>query len=366
MSRILACRSCGSSRLHVILSLTPPPLANLFAAHRRAELHEPEDRFPLDLVLCSNCSLVQLTEDVPPERLFRDYLYQSSFSDTMTLHVKHSAERLICDRRLGTDSLVVEIGSNDGYLLRHFAAAGVPVLGIDPARNVAQVARTRGVPTISEFFGGPLAEELVAEGRSADVILANNVMAHVPDISGVAAGVAKLLKHDGIFVMETPYVRELIDRVEFDTIYHEHLFYYSLTALDALFRRHDLIVADVERIAIHGGSLRVSVAHAQSSVPSPAVNALLQQEAAWGVTTPEAYAGFGEQVDSLIHNLRSTLQGLKRGGNRIAGYGASAKGEHVAELCGGRARVARLRRRPQPCQAGTIHTRQPPADPRAG
>jgi SAM-dependent methyltransferase len=252
----------------------------------------------------------------------------------MTRHVRRSAQRLIEARNLDSGSLVVEIGSNDGHMLRPFVEAGIPVLGIDPARNVARAAAARGVRTVNEFFGKSLAERLVHDGCRADLILANNVMAHIPDINGVAAGVAALLSEGGVFVLETPYVKDLIDRVEFDTIYHEHLFYYSLTALDALFRRNGLATVDVERLPIHGGSLRLMVAHEGSLTETDAVRSLRREESEWGAGSIEAYADFANRVDAVIAELRTTLYDLKRDGCRIVGYGASAKGSTLLNCAG--------------------------------
>jgi SAM-dependent methyltransferase len=220
----------------------------------------------------------------------------------------------------------VEIASNDGYLLQHFVKAGVPVLGIEPARNVAKVAEQRGIPSITEFFGAELANRLVGEGYQADLVLANNVMAHVPNINGVMAGIKTLLKPQGVFVMETPYVKDLIDRLEFDTIYHEHLFYYSLTALEHLFRRNGLAAMAVERTPIHGGSLRVTATHAGREGARPSVTALLQEEANDGVATPRAYRDFATRVRALQRRLRDMLMAFKKQEKRLAAYGAAAKG----------------------------------------
>ncbi|MFN3650775.1 MAG: methyltransferase domain-containing protein [Armatimonadota bacterium] len=332
MSRITECRSCGATDLPVILNLGETPLANSLLTAEQLPLPEPS--FPLDLVLCRGCSLVQITETVPPEILFRDYVYFSSYSDTMLAHAREVAEQLTRERALGPESLVVEIASNDGYLLRNFVAAGVPVLGIEPARNVAQTAIAAGVDTVTEFFGRELARELAASGRGADVILANNVMAHVPDINGVVAGVKALLKRGGVFVMETPYVKDLLEHLEFDTIYHEHLFYYSLTALEQLYRRHGLAAADVEWIPLHGGSLRVTVAHAGEEGDRPRVEALLAEEAAWGVSDIPAYTRFAAGVESLCGELRMLLGQLQAEEKRVAVYGASAKGNTLLHSLG--------------------------------
>lgn len=324
MSRIDACSSCNHAPLHPIISLGETPLANALVAAEARAVSQP--RYSLTLVLCSHCSLVQITERVPPELLFRHYVYFSSFSDTMRQHAREYAAKLRESRSLDRNSLVVEIASNDGYLLTNFVEAGIPVLGIEPARNIAVVARERGIDTIDEFFDDKLAERLVSEGRRADVIIANNVMAHVPDVNGVVAGIAALLKRNGVFVMETPYVQDLLEHLEFDTIYHEHLFYYSLTAIDALVSRHGLAIVDIERVPIHGGSLRVSVAHRGEQPVAAAVTQLLDEERAWGVANPSAYASFAERVQTVCRELHDLIVSLRRDGKRVAAYGASAKG----------------------------------------
>src|SRR6266508_6405208 len=252
------CRSCHELGLRTFLSLGKTPLADALVP--RTRLDEPEPRFPLDVAFCESCSLVQLLEEVPPERLFVDnYLYFSSFSDDLLAHARDHALGLIARQRLGPDCLVVELASNDGYLLRNFVEAGVPVLGIDPAPDQAAAANTNGVPTLAEFFGTELARELRSQGRRADVVIANNVMAHVPDLNGFVEGIAILLAEDGVAEIEVPYVRDLIYNLEFDTIYHEHLCYFSITALDTLFRRHGLSLERVQALPIHGGSLRLTV-----------------------------------------------------------------------------------------------------------
>jgi len=318
-----ACRSCGAPQLERVLSLGRTPLAN--ALLTAEQIKAPEETFPLDLVFCPACALVQITETVSPEKLFREYFYLSSFSETMLRHAEEIAHRIIGSRQLNALSMVVEIASNDGYLLQFYRRAGIPVLGIEPATNIARVAEERGVPTRCDFFGLRLAETLYAEGLRADVIHANNVLAHVPDLNGVVAGLARLLKESGIAVIEVPYVREMIDGREFDTIYHEHLCYFSLTALDRLFRRNGLVIQDVERLPIHGGTLRVYAGKDESAV-TPAVLRLLHEEGEWGVDDLEFYQGFGGQVESLRAELLSLLSKLKSEGQQIAAYGASAKG----------------------------------------
>jgi SAM-dependent methyltransferase len=349
-SSSFACRSCGAAQLAGVLSLGRTPLAN--ALLTAEQLDAPEETYPLELVFCPACALVQITETVPPEKLFREYFYLSSFSDTMVRHAEEIAARLTRERGLDAQSLVVEIASNDGYLLQFYQRANVPVLGVEPATNIARVAvEERGVPTLSEFFGDALAARLRAEGQRADVVHANNVLAHVADLNGFVRGISLLLKDDGVAVVEFPYVKEMIDRCEFDTIYHEHLCYFSLTALARLFRRHGLAVVDVEQLPIHGGTLRVfaskddgrlnvddgskagdEVANevareaASSNRPTPAVRRLLAEEQAWGVGDAGFYAGFGAKVEKLRDELLSLLGGLKSRGERVAVYGASAKG----------------------------------------
>lgn len=318
-----------------MLSLGCTPLANALLTDE--ELRRPEPRFPLDVAFCPACSLVQITATVPPERLFRDYAYFSSYSDTMLRSVGALSGRLVRDRGLGGDSLVVEVASNDGYLLQFYRRAGVPVLGIEPARNIARVAEERGIPTVAEFFGRDLAAELAGTGRQADVIHANNVLAHVPDLNGVVAGFRELLKPDGVAIVEVPYVRDLLEHVEFDTIYHEHLCYFSLTALDRLFARQGLRIVDVERLPIHGGSLRVfgvAADAASAATPSARVAELLQEEAAWGVLDEATYRDFERRVTRLRAELVTLLGRLKSERKRIAAYGASAKGSTLLNYCG--------------------------------
>ena len=316
------CRSCGGANLELILSLGETPLANaLLTAEQRSQ---PEPRFPLDLVYCPDCSLVQITETVPPEQLFSHYLYLSSFSDTMLQSAEEVANRLADRRQLGPASLVVELASNDGYLLQYYRRRGVPVLGVEPAANIARVAEERGIPTLVRFFGEEVGQELRDQGKTADVIHANNVLAHVADLNGFVAGIALLLKDDGVAVIEVPHVKALVDHLEFDTIYHEHLCYYSLTALTPLFQRHGLTIVDVERLPIHGGSLRFYAS--PTGTPSEAVQRLLAEEAAAGVARFAFYRDFGQKVAGLRERLRSELAALKRAGKRLAAYGASAKG----------------------------------------
>ena len=271
---------------------------------------------------------------MPPEMMFRDYAYFSSFSDTMVQHANRIADRLVKAESLNDRSLVVEVASNDGYLLQWYKRAGVPVLGIEPARNIAQVAESeKGIRTISEFFGRDLATQLVSEGTQADVIHANNVLAHVPDLNGVVSGFKTLLKPGGVVVVEAPYLGELIEHVEFDTIYHEHLCYFSLTALNHLFLRHGLAIVDVERLPIHGGSLRIFASHTGARPVGESVRTVLDEEAKWVFSEPN-YQKFEQRVETLRSDLVSFLKQLKSSNYRIAVYGASAKGSTLLNYFG--------------------------------
>jgi SAM-dependent methyltransferase len=328
-SQPTACRSCGDQGLQSILSLGRTPLANALLTEE--QLGETEETYPLELVFCSQCSLVQITETVSPEKLFREYVYLSSFSDTMLRHAEAISAKVIETHHLGAKSLVVEVASNDGYLLHYYKRAGVPVLGIEPATNIAQVAEQRGIPTICDFFDEQLAERLYAEDRRADVIHANNVLAHVPDLNGFVRGLWRALREDGVVVVEVPYVKDMIDRCEFDTVYHEHLSYFSLTALNALFNRNGLNIQRVERLAIHGGTLRFEAGHAPQQDRS--VAQLLSEEKAWRADDVDFYMGFGAKVERLREELVALLHKLKTEDKRIAVYGASAKGGTLLNYC---------------------------------
>jgi SAM-dependent methyltransferase len=332
VTTISACRLCGSPRLFQFLSLGSQPLAN--AVLDPKDVGKPETRYPIDVVLCEECTGVQITETISPDILFRDYIYFSSFSDTMLKHAEEEATELRTKRRLGPDSLVVEIASNDGYLLKHFVAAGVPVLGVEPARNIAKVAAERGIRTVAEFFGREFGAQLARDGYQADVMLANNVMAHVPDINGVVAGIKILLKPGGVFVMETPYVKDMIDNLEFDTMYHEHFFCHSLTALEKLYRSHGLAACDVRWIPIHGGTIQVWVSHAGEEGARPAVAKMLADEKGWGVDQRRFYADFGTRVERLRDDVVGTLDRLRADGKRIGAYGAAAKGATLMNYMG--------------------------------
>jgi len=324
-----ACRLCGTDKLEVVLSLGKMPLAN--ASLTADQLHETEPVYVLELAFCSECTLVQITETVPPETLFGNYLYFSAYSQTMLQESEQLAGWLIESRRLNFESFVVELGSNDGYQLQYFLAKHIPVLGIDPAKNVVEVAEAKGVPTLCGYFGRKLALELRKKERLADVIIAKNVLAHVADLNGFVEGIGILLKKDGIAVIEVPYVKDMIDNSEFDTVYHEHLCYFSATALNRLFGKHEMVLKDVEHIPLHGGSLRLYVAH--SGKPMESVQSLLREEREWGVERAETYLGFADRVARVKDALTALLTSIKKDGYSVAAYGAAAKGTVLLNYC---------------------------------
>ncbi len=331
MATTTSCRSCGHDPLMPILSLGVTPLAD--ALLTADQLNEPEIRAPLDWAFCPNCALVQITESVDPDILFgRDYPYYSSVSRSLLAHFRSSAEELIARRGLDASSQVVEAASNDGYMLKVFAEAGIPVLGIDPAEGPARAAQQAGIPTLIDFFGTDLARRLRdEEGVQADLLLANNVLAHVPDVNGFVEGVRILLKDTGMAVFEAHYVADLVDHCEFDTIYHQHLFNYSATSVDHLFRRHGLYLNDVRRIPTYGGSLRLYVEPQEAVQDS--VRDLLAEEQRKGVDRPEYYLNFAERVQGIKKRLTDMLWDLKRQGNRIVAYGAAAKAATLLSYC---------------------------------
>jgi SAM-dependent methyltransferase len=328
---IEGCRSCGSSKLRSFLNLGTTPLADRLMT--KEQLSEVELVAPLDVVLCEDCSLVQITETVSPEILFcRNYPYFSSVSKALMKHFGDSAQQILESRELGPDSLVIEAASNDGYMLKHFVAAGVPVIGIDPADGPAKKAQEAGVRTLNTFFTKDLADKLCGEGNRADVFLANNVLAHVADLNGFTAGVARLLKDDGVGVIECPYLLDLIDHCEFDTIYHQHLCYFSITALVHLFRRHGLSLNEVVRTSIHGGSLRLFIG--KNEQVGESVTSILRREKELGVDGLAYYETFASRVEALKKDLIGVLETLKAEGKRIYGYGAAAKGCTLLSYCG--------------------------------
>lgn len=325
------CRSCGSDQLETILPFGVTPLADRLLTAE--QLDQPELTAPLTLVFCHQCALAQIKETVDPEILFyEEYPYFSSVSPSLVRHFRQSAEEIVAMRPFDASSLVIEAASNDGYMLKNFVEKGVPVLGVDPAKAPAQVAREAGIPTLDAFFGQELALQLRGQGKTADLFLANNVLAHVPDLNGFVAGIGTILKDSGMAVIEFPYVVDLVDRCEFDTIYHQHLCYFSVTAVDRLFRRHGLFLNDVKRVPIHGGSLRLFIEPLENVQQS--VTDLLAQERERRVDRIDYYKDFAGRVRGVRNALLEMLTGLKQQGHAIVAYGAAAKATTLLAYCG--------------------------------
>jgi SAM-dependent methyltransferase len=328
---ISGCRSCGNPNLKPLISFGKTPLAD--GLLKKEHLDKPELIVPLNLAFCPNCSLVQIIETVDPEVLFcRDYPYFSSTSNAYLLHTKKNAEELMTLKNLNSKSLVVEPACNDGYMLKNFVEHGVPALGIDPAEAPLKKAEQAGIRTLCTFFSKELANKLREEGTRADVLIANNVLAHVADINGFVEAVRIILKDNGTAAIEVPYLVDLINNLEFDTIYHQHLCYFSLTALDHLFRQHSLYINDVRHLSIHGGSLRIYVEPVENVKES--VKSLLKQEESKRISTFSYYSDFAKQVQELRNSLMDVLWDLKRNGKTIAAYGAAAKATTLLSYCG--------------------------------
>jgi SAM-dependent methyltransferase len=328
---ISGCRSCGNPNLKPLISFGKTPLAD--GLLKKEHLDKPELIVPLNLAFCPNCSLVQIIETVDPEVLFcRDYPYFSSTSNAYLLHTKKNAEELMTLKNLNSKSLVVEPACNDGYMLKNFVEHGVPALGIDPAEAPLKKAEQAGIRTLCTFFSKELANKLREEGTRADVLIANNVLAHVADLNGFVEAVRIILKDNGTAAIEVPYLVDLINNLEFDTIYHQHLCYFSLTALDHLFRQHSLYINDVRHLSIHGGSLRIYVEPVENVKES--VKSLLKQEESKRISTFSYYSDFAKQVQELRNSLMDVLWDLKRNGKTIAAYGAAAKATTLLSYCG--------------------------------
>jgi SAM-dependent methyltransferase len=330
---VLSCRACGRPLSNVFVDLGSSPLANSYLDE--AALQRPESFYPLCVFVCDGCWLCQLPECATPEEIFADYAYFSSYSTSWLEHARLYCEAMIDRFGLGSSSQVVEIASNDGYLLRHFRHRGVPVLGVEPAANVAEAARAAGIPTEVRFFGQAAARDLAARGFAADLLLGNNVLAHVPDLNDFVAGLALLLKPDGVLTMEFPHLVRLVDENQFDTIYHEHYSYFSFVAVERVFAAHGLALFDVEELPTHGGSLRVYAQREGGARPRGGrVDELLRRERGLGVETLGYYRGFAEKVRETKRRLLEFLIREKRAGRSIAGYGAPAKGNTLLNYCG--------------------------------
>lgn len=327
------CRLCSSPLVHTFVDLGMSPPCESFVAADAANDVEPF--YPLHAFVCDECFLVQLQEYVAPENIFTEYAYFSSFSDSWVAHAKRYCDMVIERFALGESSFVVELASNDGYLLQHFLTSNIPMLGIEPAVNVAKVAIGKGIPTLTEFFNEALATDMAARGQKADLIIGNNVLAQVPDINDFVAGMKALLKPDGVITLEFPHIEKLIEENQFDTIYHEHFSYFSLLTIEKMARRHGLKVFDVEEIPTHGGSLRVFFSHQDGNFPREArVDSLLARELNAGLDKIETYTAFSEAVRQTKRNLLSFLIRLKEMRKSICAYGAPGKGNTLLNYCG--------------------------------
>lgn len=328
------CRFCGSTLKHTFVDLGMSPLCESYV--NPEQLNQMEPFYPLHVYVCSNCFLVQLQEYVSPQEIFSHYAYFSSYSDTWLQHAKNYTEKVIARFGLHSSSQVVEIASNDGYLLQYFASKGIPVLGIEPAANVAEVAIKKDIPTVVKFFGRNTAGELAAAGKQANLLVGNNVLAHVPDINDFVAGCQILLLPEGVITMEFPHLMRLMEGNQFDTIYHEHFSYLSLLAVEKIFTAHGLTIFDVEELSTHGGSLRIYARHAEDTYKpiSQQVKELRTREEAAGFSNLKHYFSFGEKVKETKFNLLEFLISAKREGKSIAGYGAPGKGNTLLNYCG--------------------------------
>jgi SAM-dependent methyltransferase len=330
------CHSCRSELRHSFVDLGEQPLANDYLTPERLAAGR-EQRYPLYARVCGECLLVQVEQVVEPAEIFSDYAYFSSYSTSWLAHCRAYARA--ASERLGLDSgsLVIEVASNDGYLLENFVAAGVPVLGVEPAANVARAAIAAGIPTEIAFFGRDHAAGILERGLSADLVVANNVLAHVPDLDDFVGGLAAVLKPAGVVSVEVPHLLRLVERTEFDTIYHEHLSYFSLLAARDVLARRGLRVLDVEELETHGGSLRVWACRADGSADwpeTPAVERVLAAERAAGLDTLEGYGGFAERVEGALRDLRAFLARSRAEAARVAAYGAAAKGNTLLNAAG--------------------------------
>lgn len=327
------CRFCGTAVSTTFVDLGMQPLSNAYVTVDAADRMEPF--YPLHVRVCERCFLVQLPLLQTPEEIFREYAYLSSMSDSWLDHCRRYAQDMIARFALGPSSFVVEIASNDGYLLRFFKERGLPVLGIEPAANVARIAETAGIPSLPRFFGADLATELVREGKRADLLVGNNVLAHVPDLNDFVKGLATLLAPEGVLTMEFPHLGQLIANNQFDTIYHEHFSYFSFATAKQVFAAHGITIFDVDELPTHGGSLRIYGCLAASSrPPSERVGRLLANEERQGLRGLETYTRFGEQAREVKRKLLEFMIGRRRKHDHVIGYGAAAKGNTLLNYCG--------------------------------
>ena len=329
-----SCRFCNTLLEHTFVDLGMSPLCESFLL--RDQLNQMEPFYPLKVYVCSNCFLVQLQEYVSPETIFTEYAYFSSYSDSWLQHAKNYTDLMIERFKLESKAQVIELASNDGYLLQYFVEKGIPALGIEPAKNVAQVAIQKGIPTITEFFGVKLARKMSQEGKKADLLLGNNVLAQVPDINDFVAGMKIVLKPQGVITIEFPHLMRLIEGNQFDTIYHEHFSYFSFIAAEKIFARHGITLFDVEELKTHGGSIRIYGRHAED-VSKPLTGRALElkeRELRAGYDRMETYATFAKKVEETKRRLLQILVEVKSQGKKIVGYGAPGKGNTLLNYCG--------------------------------
>jgi 2-polyprenyl-3-methyl-5-hydroxy-6-metoxy-1,4-benzoquinol methylase len=334
MTQHRQCRFCGSPLSLSFADLGMSPLSNAYL--KPGQLGKMEPFYPLHAWVCESCFLVQLEEFESPEHIFSDYAYFSSFSDSWLDHARQFTDQVAKRFALDASSFVIEIASNDGYLLQYFVARGVPVLGIEPAANVAVEAERKGVPTLVKFFGTQTALDLKAAGKQVDLLIGNNVLAHVPGLNDFVAGMKILLKPGGVVSMEFPHLLRLIDENQFDTIYHEHFSYFSFLVAERVFAKHGLTIFDVEEIPTHGGSLRIFAKHASNSAlpVGERVSALRRREQAAGLDRADTYRAFAEKVKATKRSLLRFLIDAREAGKRVVGYGAPAKGNTLLNYCG--------------------------------
>lgn len=327
---MINCRSCASKNLFSIIPLGFLPLAN--SLKKVIKECDIEQKYNLEVMLCKDCGLAQLKDLIAPKELFSEYVYFSSNSESMLTSAAELVNRIIPS--LNKDAFIIEIASNDGYLLKNYVNKGIKVLGIDPAANIAKVANSNNVTTMCEFFSENLAKDLVMLGKTADVIHANNVMAHVPDINGFIKGIKNLLKPDGYAIIEVPYFLDLVENLEFDTIYHEHVFYFSVKPLKLAFEMFGLEIFNIEKIAIHGGTLRLFIGHFGSNMVQPIINNMIQKEENLKLYSIDTFVKFMKNLNNLKINLTNLLKNIKKDGGKIAAYGASAKGTTLLNYFG--------------------------------
>ncbi len=331
---VAECRFCGNPLKNTFVDLGVSPLANSYL--KAEQLHQMEPFYPLHAYVCDNCYLVQLSEVQSPDHIFSEYAYFSSYSETWLKHAKAYTDLMVERFKFNSSSQVVEIASNDGYLLQYFKEKGIPVLGVEPAENVAKVAQEAGIPSIVKFFGTRTAEELAEEGNKADLLLGNNVLAHVPALNDFVKGMKILLKSGGVITMEFPHLMKLMEENQFDTIYHEHFSYFSFIAAEKIFAKHGLTLFDVEEIPTHGGSLRIYACHSEDSSKPIAdrVKELINREIEAGFTNLDCYLSFGKKVKKTKRDILNFIIKAKKEGKSISGYGAAAKGNTLLNYCG--------------------------------